>query len=110
MLKYTGSGNYEKLSIRIFGDGYSKDVTIDLSKAPFNIAWKGFYPKNAVVSNISPGMAKAVTLNGDSLMIIFSEAPPETIFPDSTTAITGSPETKLAFEIYFVYGTGVAEK
>jgi hypothetical protein len=109
MLKYTGSANYEKLSIRIYGDGYSKDVTIDLSKAPFNIAWKGFYPKNAIVSNISPGMTKSVVLSGDSLMIIFTEPPPETIFPDASTAITGTPETRLAFEIYFVYGTGVSE-
>jgi hypothetical protein len=110
MLKYTGSANFEKLSIRIYGDGYSKDVTIDLSKAPFNLAWKGFYPKNAVVSNISPGMAKSVTLSGDNLMIIFSEPPPETIFPDATVPITGAPSTKLAFDVYFVYGTGVTRK
>jgi len=109
MLKYTGSADFEKLHIKIFGDGYSKDASIDLSKAPFNLAFKGFPPKNVVVSNVSPGMAKSVTLNGDLLMIIFTEPPPETVFPTSESPISESPKTKLEFDVHFFYGTGVAE-
>lgn len=107
MLKYTGTADFTKLSIKIYGDGYSKDVAIDLSKAPFNLAFKGFFPKNVVVSNISPGLAKSVTLNGDLLMIVFAEPPVETVFPDALTSITGPFEDKLHFDIYFAYGTGV---
>lgn len=106
MLKYTGSANYEKVDIRLFGDGYTKDVSIDLSKPPFNLAFKGFYPKNVVIANVSPGLPKSVTMNGDNLIIIYTVPPTAVEFTDT---ITAPPENRSVFSLYFVYGTGVAE-
>jgi hypothetical protein len=104
MLKYTGEGDFTKINIRLFGDGVTKDVVISLSKPPFNLNFMGFYPKNAIVSNVSPGYAKTVSINGDQLMIIFEEPPPAIDMPST---IAAAPDDRSNFIVYFVYGTGI---
>lgn len=104
MLKYTGEGDFTSINIRLFGDGITKDVVIDLSKPPFSLNFVGFYPKDAVVANVSPGYAKTVTINGDQLMIIFNEPPPAIDIPATVIA---PPDGRSNFIVYFVYGTGV---
>lgn len=106
MLKYTGHADFQKMEISIYGDGYSKDISIDLSKAPFGLKWAGFYPKNVIISEAS-ALEKAITLTGDNLIIAFLEAPPEVDFSKQT--ITESPAGRVQLTLYFVYGTGVAE-
>jgi hypothetical protein len=106
MIKYTGSATYESVKLRMFGDGYTKDISIDLSKAPFNISFKGFFPKNVVISSVSSGSPKAVTINGDNLIILFEEPPPQV---DLAHTMTESPAGRVVFDLYFIYGTGVED-
>jgi len=101
MIKFTGSANYEGASIRMFGDGVTKNVSMDLSKAPFNMSFKGYAPTDIVVHNISPGMAKSITLNGDVVTIRFETPPPKV---EVVPIMTEAPEGRLSFELHFVYG------
>jgi hypothetical protein len=105
MIKYTGEGNFTSINLRLFGDGITKDLSIDLSKPPFNLNFLGFYPKNVGVTNVSPGLAKSVSINGNNLLVVFNEPPPAVVF---NPTITDVPENRLSFTIYFVYGTGVS--
>lgn len=104
MIKYTGEGDFTKINLRLYGDGITKDVSIDLSKPPFNLNFLGFYPKNVGVSNINPGLAKSVTINGNNLLVVFNEPPAKVEFDAN---ITDVPENRLSFTVYFVYGTGI---
>jgi hypothetical protein len=104
MLYYTGDGDYASINLRIFGDGVTKDIVIDLSKPPFNLKFAGFYPKLVGVTNASPGLPKSVTISNDQLMIIFTETPPAAVFTDPMIDV---PENRLSFTVYFVYGTGI---
>lgn len=105
MLYYTGEGDFTFITIRIFGDGVTKDVVLDLSKPPFNLKFAGYYPKDVYVVNVNPGLPKTVTINNDQLMIIFDEIPPAVKAED---VLIGPPENRLEFKVYFVYGTGIA--
>jgi hypothetical protein len=109
MLKYTGTGTLQEASIGIWGDGYSKDVTINLTKAPFNIDWKGFYPKNVNIENIGASTVKTVTLSGSSLIIIFQDPPPDADWAALADPLVPFPKPSRSFVVQFIYGTGLEE-
>ena len=43
-IRYTGDGNLGEVNIALIGDGASTSVTIDLTKAPFDFNFTGFFP------------------------------------------------------------------
>jgi hypothetical protein len=107
MLKYTGTGNLQEASIGIWGDGLTKDVTVNLSKAPFNINWQGFFPKNINIENVGASTVKTVTLDGSTLIIIFEEPPPDTDWTALSDPTKPFPKPSRSFMVQFIYGTGL---
>lgn len=107
MLKFIGTGDLQEASIGIYGDGITKDVTINLTKAPFNIDWKGFYPKNINIENIGASTVKTVTLSSSNLIIIFEEPPPEADWEALSDPLVSFPKPSRSFKVHFIYGTGL---
>jgi hypothetical protein len=99
MLKFTGAADFTGANIRLYGDGVTKDVAIDLSKPPFSLSWKGFYPKNVVVDS-ADGPPCVVTLSGDNLLLVFNEPLPAVDFGNF-------PQPHVTMSIRFIYGTGI---
>jgi hypothetical protein len=107
MLKFIGVGNLQEASVGIYGDGVERDVTINLTKAPFNIDWKGFYPKNINIENIGASTVKTVTLNGSTLIIQFDEVPPNVDWEALSDPLVPFPKPSRSFKVHFIYGTGL---
>jgi hypothetical protein len=101
MLKFQGYGDTTKVNIRIYGDGVSREIFINLAKPPFDLAFKGFYPKNVLTANIKEGAVKSVTLQNDTLNVMFADPPAAA---DLNTP-EGQPFT--SFSVEFVYGTDI---
>jgi hypothetical protein len=102
MIRYTGEGDLSKVNIRLFGNGVTKSVAIDLSKAPFKMTFSGYTPINAVVQNISVGMAKSISISGDILTVRFETPPPKV---EVGPIMTQAPQNVLSFQVYFLYGS-----
>lgn len=107
MLKYTGTADLNEARIGIWGDGVTKDVTINLTKAPFNIDWKGMYPKNVNIENIAASTVKTVTLTSSSLIIIFQDPPPNANWEALSDPTIPFEKPSRSFSVQFIYGTGV---
>ncbi len=118
MLKYVGSGDLNSVNIRIYGDGYSNEIIIDLAKAPFFLDWssggKGlkaqpqpFWPKNIDIANIggSPQPSE-ITFNSGSLQIVFDTPPP---LADFTQSPEPHPTPYVSFTVNFIYGMQITK-
>lgn len=104
MIKYTGEGDFTSVTLRLFGDGVTKEARVDLSKPPFNLNFMGFYPTDVTIVNVSPGLTKGISLNNNVLLITFDDPPQKVDLP---LVSTSPPEHRLEFRIYFAYGLSV---
>jgi hypothetical protein len=100
MISYTGQSDQFQATIIIFGDGGSKSVTIDLTKAPFAIK-PPFAPARAVgfVQGDKVRISTIDIING-KLVIVFENAPEKTNW-DYAIDSAGAPRTRI--DVYFIY-------
>lgn len=75
-LSYTGTATFTEASIRIYGDGESRTIAIDLSKPPFGLNFTSKLPTYAVIINPSDNPGVSMTVVGSKLNFIFDEPPP----------------------------------
>jgi hypothetical protein len=101
MISYTGNATESEATILIFGDGASKSVTIDLTKAPFGVKFIP-NPARAVGFVYAEDQSELDTVDfvQGKVVITFVDAPGETNF-DYAEGQVGVPRTRV--ELYFVY-------
>lgn len=111
MLKYVGSGDLNVVNIRIYGDGYSNEILIDLTKAPFKFDWgqgnKLFYPKSIDISNIAGSPQPSdITFNAGTLQVVFDTPPPAADFTHSPEP---HPTPHVSFTVNLIYGMQITK-
>jgi hypothetical protein len=73
-IRYTGEGNLSEIILALFGDGISKSVVIDLSVAPFDLDFKGFFPTDlSVRSSGQPQESGVKLLSNGKIQIDYPE-------------------------------------
>jgi hypothetical protein len=112
MLKYVGKGDLNAVNIRIYGDGYSNEILIDVTKAPFMLDFgqgnKLFYPKNIDIANISGSPQPSdITFTAGLLQVVFDSAPPLADFDQSPDP---HPTPHVSFTVNFIYGMQITSK
>lgn len=112
MLKYVGSGDLNTVNIRIYGDGYSNEVIIDLTKAPFMLDFgqgnKLFYPKNVDIANIAGSpQPSEIGFGSGQLQVVFDTAPPAADFSHTTDP---HPTPYVSFTVNLIYGMQITSK
>lgn len=110
MLKYTGKGDYNAVNIRIYGDGVTQEVWVDLTKAPFFFNWgqgnNAFYPKSIDVNDISGSPSPSVSMQGSILSVVFDTPPPATDFSKTTEP---HPTPYVSFTVNLIYGMQITK-
>lgn len=117
-ITYRGTGSPAEVNIFLYGDGNSKLVDVDLSKAPFCLDFKGNIPSGVFLvgeqstsSSSYPDLVNVLIYAGTPpsgrLLLEFESPLPAVIYGPATQVGGASPLINLIFR--FAYGGVVAE-